>query len=166
MNAETLNSVTVQALVRVAQRILHPDHVAEQRGIACVSCEYDGPTPPPGVVTAFFYTLWTAKGGRVAMQSDGRGRAETRSATRARPTGLPPFHRPIAHPPLHSVSFACAMFPPLLPPSLLCTLLPPNHSLPLSLPSFLPPPPWGRLGPPAFPPILSLSSSPPCRSHL
>ena len=75
----TLNALVEDSfatLIRVAQGI-HPDHVAEQRGIVCVSCEYDGPTPPPGVVTAFFYTLRTAKGGRVAMQSDGRGRAET-----------------------------------------------------------------------------------------
>ena len=62
-------------VVRFAERI-YPDNIAEQRGINCVSCEYDELTPHPGVVAAFFYTLRTAKGGRVAMQSDGRGRAE------------------------------------------------------------------------------------------
>ena len=62
-------------VIRVADRN-YPDKLAEQRGITCVSCEHDEMTPNPGVVTAFLYTLQTAKGGKVAMHSDGSGRAE------------------------------------------------------------------------------------------
>jgi hypothetical protein len=67
----------IGTVIRVSERE-YQDIAAEKRGIASVSCEYDDPTPDPGVVNLFFYTMRTRKGAMVAIHNDGaHGRAAT-----------------------------------------------------------------------------------------
>jgi protein-tyrosine phosphatase len=63
-------------LVRLNERE-YADESFEQHNIACVSCEFDTPTPSPGAVTAFLHTVRTARA-TVAVHCDG---AQGRSGT-------------------------------------------------------------------------------------
>ncbi len=76
-NALSTRSTQIKTLISlVGQQGYENDDF--RSGITWVSCEFDTPTPAPGDVAVFLYTLRTAGPGAVAVQCDGSlGRAGT-----------------------------------------------------------------------------------------
>ena len=69
-------AANICTVVRLNERE-YADESFEQDNIACVSCEFDTPTPPPGAVTAFLHTVRSARA-TVAVHCDStQGRSGT-----------------------------------------------------------------------------------------
>ena len=79
-------AANICTVVRLNERE-YADESFEQHNIACVSCEFDTPTPSPGAVTAFLHTVRSARA-TVAVHCD---------STQGRSGTLIALHRMRAH---------------------------------------------------------------------
>ena len=73
---EPFQDMGVSTVVRLNERE-YADAEFEDRGVRCVSLEFDGPIPPPDVVIAFLHTMHTARGAVAVHCRSGLGRTGT-----------------------------------------------------------------------------------------
>ena len=73
---EPFHDMNVTTVVRLNERE-YADAEFEDRGVRCVSLEFDGPIPPPDVVIAFLHTMHTARGAVAVHCRSGLGRTGT-----------------------------------------------------------------------------------------